>query len=389
MDEISFATKAIHEGFQPDVKTGAVMPPIYMTSTFAQTSPGVHSGYEYTRANNPNFVMEETTLASLEKGKFATVFSSGLGGLTAMILGLLKSGDRVLLLNSVYGGTYRLLTRVFNRFGIEFSSHHFTSLESLNKELEKKPAWLLMESPTNPLLEILDLELILKAAKSYAITAIVDNTFATPCFQNPLEYGADIVLHSTTKYIGGHSDVIGGAVVTNDPEIKQKLDFARMAAGVNPSPFDCWLTLRGVKTLALRMERHHQNALAIAEFFDRHPLVKKTYYPGLSTHPAHDIAKKQMSGFGGIVSVEFDLSLEETNQLISSFKLFTLAESLGGVESLVNHPALMTHASIPAEERKKMGIGDGLVRFSVGIENLDDLVTDIQQTINNLTAIKY
>lgn len=375
---MKFATKAIHVGSEPDPKTGAIMPPIYMTSTFVQEAPAETKGYDYTRAGNPNFTILEELLASLEEAKFATVFSSGLGALTGMITGLLSSGDEVVALDGVYGGTFRMFHKVFNRFGIKFSTHTPKTPEELDALLAKKPKWLLFETPTNPLLEIYDISAMSAAAKKHGVLTIVDNTFATPYNQNPLVLGADLVWHSTTKYIGGHSDVIGGALMTNDPEMKKKLDFARMAVGVNPSPFDAWLTTRGVKTLAVRMKQHEQNAMDIAKYLSKHPKVKKVYYPGLEGHSKHAIAKKQMRGFGGMISVEFNLSLESTKKLISSLKLFSLAESLGGVESLVNHPTLMTHASIPEAERHRMGITDGLVRFSVGIEDSSDLIEDLK-----------
>ncbi|MEI8124646.1 MAG: PLP-dependent aspartate aminotransferase family protein [Parachlamydiaceae bacterium] len=378
---MKFATKAVHAGHEPDEVTGAVMPPIYMTSTYAQEYPGETKGYDYTRAGNPNFTILEKVLASLEDAKHATVFSAGLGALTGLI-SMLSSGDKVVAIDGLYGGTYRLFNSVFNRYGIEFISITKPTPEALEEAFKKKPAWLFFETPTNPLLEIFDIASLAKSAKKHGVLTIVDNTFATPYFQNPLHLAADVVWHSTTKYIGGHSDVIGGVAITNNDKIKEALDFARKAIGLNPSPFDAWLLTRGVKTLALRMERHQQNALAVATFLESHPKVKKVYYPGLKSHPQHEIAKKQMNGFGGMVSVEFDLSLEETKKLISSFKLFTLAESLGGVESLVCHPAVMTHASIPIEERHRCGITDGLIRFSVGIEDAEDLIGDLKSVLS-------
>lgn len=380
---MKFATKAIHEGCTPDPETGAVMSPIYMTSTFAKDSPEENKGYEYTRANNPNFMILEKKLASLEEAKFATVFSSGLGVLTGLI-SMLSEGDLVLAINGLYGGTYRLFNSVFSRFGIRFQTINPSSLEDLEKALQSKPKWLFFETPTNPLLEIFDIKEFSKAAKRHGALTIVDNTFASPYFQNPLKLGVDIVWHSTTKYIGGHSDVIGGVAMTNQAEIKKELDFSRKAMGLNPSPFDAWLITRGVKTLALRMEQHQLNAMAVARFLEGHPKVKKVYYPGLESHHQHQIAKKQMSGFGGMVSVEFNLSLEVTKKLISSFSIFTLAESLGGVESLVNHPATMTHASVPKEERLSSGLTDGLVRFSIGIEDSSDLIDDLTQSLEKV-----
>lgn len=377
---MKFATKAIHVGSAPDKETGAIIPPIYMTSTFVQEAPGVTKGYDYTRAGNPNFTILESILASLENAKYATVFSSGLGCLTGLV-SLLSSGDKVIAINGVYGGTYRLFTKVFQRYGVEFIMVPEPTDEALEKALKIKPKWLFFETPTNPLLEVFDIAALAKKAKKAGLLTVIDNTFATSYFQNPLDLGADIVWHSTTKYVGGHSDVIGGAAMTNDEKIKHALDFARMAIGLNPSPFDVWLETRGIKTLGLRMERHEQNAMAVAKFLESHPKVSKVHYPGLKNHHGHAIAKKQMKGFGGIVSVEFKLPLESVKKLVSSFKYFSLAESLGGIESLVCHPVTMTHASIPKEERAKCGIPDGLVRFSVGIEDIDDLIEDLSSAL--------
>lgn len=374
------ATKAVHAGQAPDPVTGAIMPPVYMTTTYVQEEPGVNKGFEYTRAQNPNFVLLEKQLAALEHAKYATVFSSGLGALTAMV-SMLSQGDSVLAIDGLYGGTYRLFNQVFNRFGVRFVSAHPKDKKQLLSLLDAKPKWLFLESPTNPLLEIFDIKELAEEAKKRGILVIVDNTFASPYFQNPLLLGADIVWHSTTKYLGGHSDVVGGVAMTNSEEIKKQLDFGRKALGVNPSPFDAWLTSRGVKTLAVRMEKHQSNAQRVAEFLASHPKVKKVYYPGLASHPNHAIAKKQMTGYSGIVSVEFDTTLEEAKQIVSSFQLFSLAESLGGVESLVCHPATMTHASIPAEERKRIGLSDGLMRFSIGIEDPIDLIEDLKTTL--------
>lgn len=377
---MKFATKAIHVGNEPDTETGAVIPPIYMTSTYTQEAPGRDKGYDYTRAGNPNFTNLEKQLAALEDAAHCTVFSSGLGTLTGLISTLSK-GDRVLAVDGLYGGTYRLFNSIFNRFGIEFESIDPTTPGALEKALSTKPKWLFFETPTNPLLEVFDIAAFAKIAKRNGVLTIVDNTFASPYFQNPLKWGVDIVWHSTTKYIGGHSDVIGGAAMTNSASIKKELDFARMAIGLNPSPFDAWLLSRGVKTLALRMEQHQRNALAVARFLKTHPKVKSIHYPGLESHPNHAVAKKQMNGFGGMLSVEFNLPLESTLKLVSSFGLFTLAESLGGVESLVCHPATMTHASIPAAERHRMGFADGLVRFSIGIEDAQDLINDLSEAL--------
>lgn len=380
---MKFATKAVHVGSDPDPVTGAIMPPIYMSSTFVQEAPGENRGYEYTRAHNPNFTILETVLASLENAKHATVFSSGLGALSALIT-LLSQGDHVVAVDGVYGGTYRLFNSVFNRFGIHFQSIPIDDEEKLEQALAQKPKWLFFETPTNPRLEISDISALVQKAKKHGVTTVVDNTFASPYFQNPLKLGVDIIWHSSTKYIGGHSDVIGGVAMTNHDEIKQHLDFARKSIGVNPSPFDAWLLTRGVKTLALRMEQHQKNAFAVARFLASHPKIKQVYYPGLETHRNHEIAKKQMTGYSGIVSVEFNLSLDETKKLITSFRLLSLAESLGGVESLVCHPVTMTHASVPPEERKRIGLSDGLVRLSIGIEDADDLLEDLDSALKKV-----
>lgn len=385
---MKFSTKAIHAGCEPDPQTGAVMPPIYMTSTFAQESPGITKGYDYTRAGNPNFTILEKQLAALEDGKYATVFSSGLGALTGLITGLLSAGDEVIAVDGLYGGTYRLFNKVFERFGVKFTNFYPRNVEEVEKLFASKPKWLLFETPTNPLLEIFDIEALTAIARKYKVLSIVDNTFATPYNQNPLHLGADVVWHSTTKYIGGHSDIIGGAMITNDASIKERLDFTRKSVGVNPSPFDVWLITRGVKTLAVRMKQHEENAMAVARFLAGNPRVKKVYYPGLETHLGHHIAKKQMHGFGGMVSAEFNLTLDETKMLISSLKLFALAESLGGVESLVNYPAIMTHAAIPLEDRLRIGLSDSLVRFSVGIEDSDDLIADLQAGLDKIQVKK-
>lgn len=381
---MKFETKAIHEGCTPDPLTGAIMPPIYMTSTYLQEAPAEPIGcYEYTRAGNPNFTVLEQLLASLENAKYATVFSSGLGALTG-IVNMLSSGDKVVGIEGMYGGTYRLFTKVINKFGVQFICHPPSQFDDLDKILADGVKCLFFETPTNPLLDIYDMEKLIHLSKKHHVLSIVDNTFATPYLQNPLDYGADIVWHSTTKYIGGHSDVIGGVAMTNNLSLKQGFDFARMAIGLNPSPFDAWLVTRGVKTLALRMQQHQKNAMEVAHFLENHPKVARVYYPGLKSHPHHALAVKQMRGFGGMVSVEFKLSLEETKKLISSFNLFALAESLGGVESLVCHPASMTHASIPREERLKARISDGLVRFSIGIEDSQDLIEDLKGALDKI-----
>lgn len=369
------ATQAIHAGQSPEAATGAVMPPIYMTTTFAQDAPGSNKGYEYTRAGNPNFDLLENVLAALENAKHCTVFSSGLGALTG-IISTMKQGDKVVVLQGIYGGTWRLFNDVFKQFGIEYIQ---TTKENLEKALAQKPKFLIFETPTNPLLDVYDIADFVKKAHAVNVKVVVDNTFASPINQNPLDYGVDVVWHSTTKYIGGHSDVIGGCLITNSEELQSSFHFARKAMGLNPSPFDTWLTLRGIKTLPLRMKAHNENGQKVADFLAKQPLVKKVYYP--SQDPQ---AKKQMKGFSGIVSAEFNLCLEDTMQLISSFEIFTLAESLGGVESLVCHPATMTHASIPEIVRHQSGLSDGLVRFSVGVEDIEDILEDLQNALSKI-----
>lgn len=379
---MEFATKAIHTGWHPD-STGALMPPIYMTSTFALDSLGHSQGFEYTRANNPNFVILEKTLASLEEAAHATVFSSGIGALMAMI-STLSQGDLVLALDGIYGGTYRLFTKVMERFGVKLTVLYSTSLEEIKQALQLQPKWLMFETPTNPLLNIFDIEQLVQLAREAGIRSVIDNTFASPYCQNPFKWGADVVWHSTTKYIGGHSDVLGGVVMTQDPHFKQQLDFARKTLGSNPSPFDCWLLTRGVKTLAVRMQQHQKNAMALAQFLQQHPKVIRVNYPGLSSHPHHAIARKQMKGFSGMLSAEFDLPVEKILKWISFLKLFSLAESLGGVESLACHPVTMTHAIVPVEERQRLGLSDQLIRFSVGIEETKDLVEDFEQAFEKI-----
>lgn len=376
---MEFSTRAIHAGQEPEENFGAVIPPIYMTSTFAQEEPGKYKGYDYTRAGNPNFTNLEKCLAALENGQHATVFSSGLGGMSAL-LSTLTAGDKVICIDDVYGGTYRLFTKVFAKFNFQFEFMNMDDLQVLEKALQVgdvKVLW--VETPTNPLLKIVDIRTLAQLSKKYGVKLVVDNTFATPYLQNPLDLGADVVVHSSTKYLGGHSDVIGGAVITNDVKLKEELDFMRKAMGFNPSPFDVWLTHRGVKTLAVRMQKHCENAMMLAQFFSSHPKVARVYYPGLQNDAGYAVASQQMRSFGGMISVEFKIDFESAKKLMKTFKVFTLAESLGGVESLVDHPASMTHASIPKEERDKIGLTDGLFRFSVGIEDSKDLLADFAE----------
>jgi cystathionine beta-lyase/cystathionine gamma-synthase len=380
---MKFSTKSIHIGQKPELTTGAIVPPIFLTSTYVHSSPGIFKGYDYTRAGNPNFSNLEKTLAALERGKYATVFSSGLGATTA-IASTLKNGDEVVAIDDLYGGTYRLFKQVFEKFGVKFRQLDFRNLQAVEIAIARRPKLLLLESPTNPLLRVIDIRAVSAIAKKHQVTSIVDNTFASPYFQQPLALGADLVLHSSTKYLGGHSDLIGGAVVTNNKILKNQMDFARKALGLNPSPFDVWLLSRSLKTLSVRMEKHQENALAVAKFLSGHPKVKKIYYPGLSVHENYEIAKKQMTGFSGILSAKFKLSLSKTKKLISSFKVFSLAESLGGVESLVDHPASMTHASIPKKLRENAGLYDGLVRFSIGLEDKDDIIKDLKAALKKI-----
>lgn len=377
---MKFETKTIHAGQSPDPSTGAIMPPIFQTSTYVQESPGKHKGYEYSRTSNPTRDKLEASLAALENGKFCTTFSSGCAA-TTTVMHLLKQGDHVVSSDDIYGGTYRLFTKVLTHNGLHFSFTDLSDLKNLKTVIQKNTKLLWIETPTNPLLKLVDIEKTVSMCKSKKILTVVDNTFATPYFQRPLELGADIVVHSTTKYLNGHSDVIGGAVITHHKEMGERLSFLQNAIGAVPAPFDAWLVLRGIKTLALRMKAHEANAIKIASFLETHSAIARVMYPGLKSHPQHTLAKKQMSGFGGMVSVVLKEGLQKAIRFASSTKLFSLAESLGGVESLIEHPAIMTHASIQKEVREKIGISDGLVRLSVGIEDVDDLITDLKQAL--------
>ncbi len=372
-------TKCIHIGQTPEEISGAVIPPVFQTSTFAQKNPGVPYGeYEYTRAGNPNFSRLEETLAALENGKYARVFSSGLAALTAWLSTIGKC--HIVTNEDLYGGTYRLLNAVFANYDVQNSRVRSADARAWEKAVRSETRWFLVETPTNPMLNIVDLASVCGIAHSRGIKVIVDNTFASPCFQQPLNLGADVVIHSTTKYLNGHSDVIGGALITNDESLKERFDFFRKALGLNPSPFDCWLISRGVKTLALRMAWHEKNALAIADSLKGASAIKEVMYPGLKSHPQFKLASKQMSGFGGIVAVRFD-SGKSATKFMKKLKLFCLAESLGGVESLVSQPSTMTHASIPRAVRSNLGIDDSLVRLSVGIEDTDDLLSDVSSAL--------
>lgn len=372
-----FETRAIHDGQEPDPATGAVIPPIYQTSTFAQSAPAVHKGYEYARTSNPTRTALETCLASLEDGTFGLAFASGMAAITAVAY-LLNPGDRLLGPDDVYGGTYRLFVRVMARYGIEAVFIDMTDLTRVEAALAMRPRMVLVETPTNPYLKILDIAAISELAHAHDAIVVVDNTFASPYFQRPLALGADIVVHSTTKYLGGHSDVVGGAVVTNSKEIFETLKFLQNAAGAVPGPFDCWLVLRGVRTLGIRMERHASNAMAVARFLQAHPTVAKVFYPGLPEDPGHQLARRQMSGYGGMVSCVLRGGAAGARAVASSTQVFTLGESLGGVESLIDHPASMTHASLAGSP---LQVDEGLLRLSVGIEHPQDLIDDLTQTL--------
>ncbi|MBI4492262.1 MAG: cystathionine gamma-synthase [Chloroflexi bacterium] len=375
-----FATRAIHVGQAPDPATGAVVTPIYQTSTFAQQDIGVHRGYEYSRSGNPTRSALEQCLASLERGRFGLAFASGLAA-EDTVMHLFSSGDHTVVMEDVYGGTFRLFKRVLERHGLSSSFVDATDLGTLEAAITEYTRLIWLESPTNPLLKLVDIAAVARLAHQRGILVLVDNTFLSPYFQRPLELGADIVLHSTTKYLGGHSDVVGGAVVVNDPALHEQLKFHQNAVGGVPGPFDAWLVLRGVKTLAVRMRQHEANALQIAHFLEGHPRVRRVHYPGLPSHPQHELARRQQHGFGGMISFEVEGGLEGARRVLTRTRLFTLAESLGGVESLFELPAAMTHASLPPEVRQSLGINDGLIRLSVGIEDGDDLVADLAQAL--------
>ena len=375
--KLGFGTLAIHAGQKPDPAFGAVMTPIYQTSTFAQESPGKHKGYDYSRADNPTRTAYQACLAALENAKHALAFSSGLAT-TDAILHTLKSGDHVVCCDDVYGGTFRLFDKVFKNMGLEFSFVDCSNAANVEAAFRPNTKLLWLESPTNPMLKVLDLAVLTALARRKGAASVVDNTFMSSYFQKPLDLGADIVMHSVTKYMNGHSDVVGGALATNDSPLYDKLKFLQMSIGAVPGPMDCFLVMRGLKTLHVRMERHARNAMEIARFLESHPKVQKTIYPGLESHPQHAIAKKQMSGFGGMITFFIKGGLPEARSFLEKVRIFTLAESLGGVESLIEHPAIMTHASVPAENRQKLGIHDNLIRVSVGIEDVADLKADLE-----------
>jgi cystathionine beta-lyase/cystathionine gamma-synthase len=377
-----FATRAIHVGQEPEPATSAITVPIYQTSTFAQSAPGVHKGYDYSRTDNPTRTALQQALASLESAAYGLAFSSGMGAATTAML-LFKHGDHIISSRDVYGGTYRLFRRVLEDFGLTFSFVETSELKEIQRAVTPRTRLIWIESPTNPLLRITDIRGAANIAHRHGALCLVDNTFASPFFQRPLALGADLVLHSTTKYIGGHADIVGGAICVNQRSLHERLKFLQNAAGATPSPFDCFLTLRGIKTLALRMREHEKNATRIAGFLRDHPRVRRVYYPGLPGHPGHDIASSQMDGFSGMVSFEVKGGLAEARRVLQRLRIFKIAESLGGVESLVELPTLMTHASIPEEERKKAGLDDGLIRLSVGIEDIDDLIFDLESALKS------
>ena len=377
---MKFSTRAIHAGQEPDPTTGSVMTPIYQTSTYAQAGLGENKGFEYSRTGNPTRAALETCLAALEEGIYGLAFASGMAAETA-ILSLLSAGDHVVSCDDTYGGTYRIFERVMRRYGVEASYVAARNLADYEKAIRPNTKMIWLETPTNPLLGLIDIQKVAAMAHARKLLVVVDNTFASPYFQQPLKLGADIVVHSTTKYINGHSDVIGGALVTSNEEAYQSIKFYQNAAGGVPGPFDTWLTLRGIKTLAVRMRQHEKNALEVAHFLHEHPRVEKVYYPGLSSHPDHELAKRQMSGFGGMVSFQFKGSYADVAQMVRGFKVFALAESLGGIESLVCHPASMTHGSIPRDIREARGLTDTLLRLSVGIEDVEDILGDLEQAL--------
>jgi cystathionine gamma-lyase len=378
---MKFATKAIHAGQEPDPSTGAVMTPIYQTSTYWQKSPGDHQGFEYSRGTNPTRKALEACLAALENAKFGLAFSSGMGA-TDAVMKLLLPGDEVITGNDLYGGSYRMFTKIFANYGIKFHFLDLSNPEIIREYTNANTKLIWIETPTNPTMQIVDIAAVTKIGKEKGLLTVVDNTFASPYLQNPIDLGADVVMHSVTKYIGGHSDVVMGALMLNDEELYKRLWFIYNSCGATPGPMDSFLVLRGIKTLHLRMKAHCENGRVIAEFLKTHPKVDKIYWPGFTDHPNHDIAKKQMRDFGGMISITLKgADLKETFRIASSFKVFSLAESLGGVESLINHPVTMTHASIPKETREAVGVVENLLRLSVGVEDVDDLLEDLKQAL--------
>ena len=376
---MGFSTDAIHAGQQPDPVTGAVITPIYQTSTYAQEELGKHKGYEYGRTHNLTRASMEANVAALEIGKYGIAFASGLAATHALI-SLVKAGDHIICSDNVYGGTYRLFELIMKDYGLKFSWVNTSELSNIENAIRKNTKMVYVETPTNPMLNLTDLKGVSEIAKAHNLISVCDNTFMSPYFQNPLTFGIDIVLHSSTKYINGHSDVIGGILLTSSEKIHERLRYIQNATGGVPSPFDCWLVMRSTKTLAVRMERHEKNATQLAKYLSDSKLGKKIYYPGLPEHPQHELAKKQMRGFGGMISVDVG-DVEKAKKILKNVKIFTLGESLGGVESLISHPASMTHASVPEEDRDKLGITNSLIRFSVGIEDIEDLIADIENSL--------
>ncbi|MBP7126987.1 cystathionine gamma-synthase [Myxococcota bacterium] len=375
-----FETAAIHAGQEPEARTGAVVVPIFQTSTYAQSSPGQHRGYEYTRTQNPTRDALQEALAALEEGRHGLAFASGLAA-TNTVMNLLKAGDHVVCSDDVYGGTFRIFDKVWRQCAIDFTFVDARDPDRLEDAVTERTRLIWIETPSNPLLKLVDLRAVAAIGRRRDVLTVCDNTFASPFFQKPLLLGIDLVVHSTTKYIGGHSDVVGGAIVTLRDDLRDRLQFFQNAVGACTSPFDSWLTLRGLKTLAIRMERHFRNALEVARFLEAHPKVERVLYPWLPSHPQHDLAKAQMTGMSGMVSFELAGGLEASRRFLERVRVFTLAESLGGVESLIEHPAIMTHASIPRQMREQSGIRDGLCRASVGIEHIDDLLEDLDQAL--------
>ncbi len=373
-------TRVVHAGGEPDPQTGAVMRPIYQTSTYAQTSPGEFPVYDYSRAGNPSRTSLEEALAAIENADHGLAFASGLAAIQA-VLQLLEPGDEVLVCDDVYGGSGRLFRKLYAKYGIGFQFIDMTSVETVEAACTAKTKLLWIETPTNPMMKIIDIEAMSRIAEQHGAWVAIDNTFASPIFQKPLELGAHIVVHSTTKYIGGHSDIIGGAIMVSDPELHERLQFIQFAAGSVPSPFECFLVHRSIKTLAVRMHQHEKNALAVARFLSDHRRVRRVSYPGLESDPQHALARRQMSGFSGVVNFDLEGSYDDVVRFLGKLELFSLAESFGGVESLINHPERMTHASVPPELREKLGIGPTLLRLSVGIEDTDELVADLEQAL--------
>ncbi len=377
---MKFETIAIHAGERPDKAYGAVSMPIYQTSTFAFESVGKTRGYDYSRTANPTRKALENTIAQLEGGKAGFAFATGMAA-EATVIHLLKAGDHIISGDDVYGGTYRLFQDVMSNFGLEFTFLRMDSRQAIEKAIKPNTRMLWLETPSNPLLNIVDIEMVVDIAKRHDLLTVIDNTFATPYFLRPIEYGIDLVVHSTTKYLNGHCDVIGGAVVTTTDELTERVQFLLNAMGTCASPFDCWLVLRGIETLPVRMRQHQENATAVADYLKGHPAVKRVFYPGLDSHPGHEIAKRQMKGFGGVVSFELKGGAETVNSFLERIEVFSLAESLGGVASLAEHPATMSHASMPQDYRDKVGITEELIRLSVGLENIDDLIDDLRQAL--------